>query len=68
MEVTRIADLPPKLYEVAEYNPDEPDFVNAFTKIGETVPDGSGTIGYQLSAIGGARPEFRSWMRSPDSR
>jgi hypothetical protein len=23
MEVTRIADLPPELYEVAEYNPDE---------------------------------------------
>jgi hypothetical protein len=33
MEVTRIADLPPKLYEVAEYNLDESDFVNAFTKI-----------------------------------
>jgi hypothetical protein len=45
MEVTRIADLPPKLYEVAEYNPDEKlDFVNAFTKIQGPSSNGSGAV------------------------
>jgi len=42
MEVTRIADLPPKLYEVAEYNLVELDFVNAFTKIQGAPSNGSG--------------------------
>jgi hypothetical protein len=42
MEVTRIVDLPPKLYEVAEYNLVELDFVNAFTKIQDAPSNGSG--------------------------
>jgi hypothetical protein len=40
MEVTRIADLPPKLIEVAG-NPMAPDLVNAFTKIQDPCPKGS---------------------------
>jgi hypothetical protein len=42
MEVIRIADLPPKLYEVAEYDVVELDFVNAFTKIQGASSNGSG--------------------------
>jgi hypothetical protein len=49
MEVTRIADLPPKLIEVAG-NPVDPDFVNAFTKIQDPFPKGS---------AGGAGPPVR---------
>jgi hypothetical protein len=45
MEVTRIAVLPPKLYEVAEYNLVELDFVNAFTKIQGAPSNGSGVAG-----------------------
>jgi hypothetical protein len=44
MEVKRIADLPPKLYEVAQYNLDKPDFVNAFTKIQSPSSNGSGVV------------------------
>jgi hypothetical protein len=42
MEVTRIADLPPELYEVAQLNRIALYFVNAFTKIQEPLPNGSG--------------------------
>jgi hypothetical protein len=42
MEVTRIADLPPVLMKIAEYNSDELDFVNAFTKIQGASSNGSG--------------------------
>jgi hypothetical protein len=45
MEVTRIADLPPKLHEVAQYNLVELDFVNAFTKIQGASSKGSGRRG-----------------------
>jgi hypothetical protein len=45
MEVTRIVDLPPKLYEVAEYDLVERDFVNAFTKIQVASSNGSGAAG-----------------------
>jgi hypothetical protein len=50
MEVTRIADLPPELYEMAQLNRIELYFVNAFTKIDGTVPNGSGRS-YQLSEV-----------------
>jgi hypothetical protein len=42
MEVMRIADPPPKLYEVAEYSLVKLDFVNAFTKIQGASSNGSG--------------------------
>jgi hypothetical protein len=42
MEVTRIADLPPELYEVAQLNRIELYFVNAFTKIQGALSNGRG--------------------------
>jgi hypothetical protein len=61
MEVTRIADLPPELYEVAQLNRIELYFVNAFTKILGALSNGrGGAISYQLSVITGTRSAVRA--------
>jgi hypothetical protein len=44
MEVTRIADLPPELYEMAQSTRIELYFVNSFTKIQKAFPNGSGAL------------------------